>query len=196
MYMNWDSSMAIGHPSIDADHKALLDQINVLVDTAFGDDSHGSCVKARTEQLLADLRVAMAELVQSEESLMLQYDFPNVVEHRREHVELLKQFDHFVREFSASAGASLAHAVRFLREWFDYHEENWDRPLGDWLRAARERAESGVADLSPESERRASRDRRTTAPQSRFAVWRPLPGFDSHREHYHRAVERRPPHTL
>lgn len=194
MYMNWDSSMAIGHPSIDADHKALLDQINVLVDTAFGDDSHGSCVKARTEQLLADLRVAMAELVQSEESLMLQHDFPNLTEHRREHVELLKQFDHFVREFSASAGASLAHAVRFLREWFDYHEETWDRPFGAWLSARR--AESAPADLPPESERRASRDRRGATPEPRFALWRPLPGFDSHREHYHRPAERRPPHTL
>lgn len=196
MYMNWDSSMSIGHPSIDADHKALLDQINALVETAFDDNAHGSCVKARTEQMLADLRLAMADLVQSEESLMLQSDFPNVVEHRREHVELLKQFDHFVREFSASAGASLAHAVRFLREWFDYHEENWDRPLGAWLSASLKRPESEPAEVVPESERRASRDRRTTSPQPRFAVWRPLPGFDSHREHYHRAVERRPPHTL
>lgn len=196
MYMNWDSSMSIGHPSIDADHKALLDQINVLVETAFDDNAHGSCVKARTEQLLADLRSAMAELVQSEESLMLQHDYPDVVEHRREHVELLKQFDHFVRQFTASAGASLAHLVRFLREWFDYHEENWDRPFGAWLQEARGRADAEPAVVVPESERRASRDRRGAAPESRFAVWPPLPGFENYRELFHRTPERRPPQGL
>jgi hemerythrin-like metal-binding protein len=135
MYMTWDSSMEIGHPSTDAYHKALLEHINKLVETVFVDSELGPRIRAHTMQMLAGLRSLMTAHARAEDSLMVQYEFPLLAQHRKEHQELMEQFDLFVRQFSAGANASLAHAVRFLREWFDYHDEQWDRPLAMWLKA-------------------------------------------------------------
>jgi len=137
-YMSWNSSMEVGHPTVDAGHKALVDHINAFVATLFDsdgdDDGHGTCIKARVAQALVGLRSAMVEFFRCEEALMGQREFPNLIEHRSQHQDLLAQFDLFVEHFTAGATDSVAHTARFLREWFDYHEENWDRPLGAWLR--------------------------------------------------------------
>lgn len=157
MYMTWDRSMEIGHPIVDAERKALLEQINNLVDAVFGTAGLGAHVKARMSRMLGRLRAVMAEMFHTEEILMQQRGFPKLEEHRREHRELLVQFDQFVRVFNTSAGASLAHAVRFLREWLDFHAENWDRPLRTWLGAAG-RAVLGARDfILPDVERRTLR---------------------------------------
>jgi hemerythrin len=133
-YMSWNSSMEVGHPTVDAGHKALVDHINAFVDTVFDDEGPGSCIKTRVAQALVRLRSAMVEFFRCEETLMGQREFPNLAEHRGQHQDLLAQFDLFVEHFTAGATDSVAHLARFLREWFDYHEENWDRPLGAWLR--------------------------------------------------------------
>lgn len=135
-YMSWDSSMEVGHPTVDAKHKALVDHINAFVATLFdsdGDDD-GTCIKSRVTQALARLRSAMVELFRCEEALMGQREFPNLAEHRGQHQDLLAQLDLFVEHFTTGATDSVAHMARFLREWFDYHEENWDHPLAAWLR--------------------------------------------------------------
>lgn len=157
MYICWDRSMEIGHPIVDAEHKMLFEHINEFVDSVFGDEGLGAHVKSRMARLLEGLRANLAEMFQTEEILMRERGFPGLEEHRREHRELLDQFDQFVRHFNASAGASLPHAVRFLREWLDFHIEHWDRPLGAWLRLAN-RVFKGVFRLIlPDSDRRAQR---------------------------------------
>lgn len=133
-YMSWDRSMEVGHPTVDAGHQALVDHINAFVETVFDNADHGTCIKARAAQALVRLRTAMVDLFRCEEALMGQRDFPNLAEHRGQHQDLLAQFDLFVEHFTAGATDSVAHMARFLREWFDYHEENWDLPLGAWLR--------------------------------------------------------------
>ena len=157
MYMTWDNSMALGHPIVDAERKALLDHINDLVDAVFGEDGLGGHVRCRMMQLLGGLRSVLAEMFHAEELLMGQRGFPNLAEHRREHRELLDQFDLFIDSFNATAGASLAHAVRFLREWLDYHLENWDRPLVAWLGAAGSVVLGARRLILPDTDRRARR---------------------------------------
>lgn len=154
MYICWDRSMAIGHPIVDAEHKVLFDHINDFVDSVFGDEGLGSQVKSRMSRLLDGLRANLAEMFRTEEILMRQRGFPNLAEHRREHRELLDQFDQFVGHFNATAGASLAHAVRFLREWLDFHLENWDRPLGAWLRMANKVVQGVRRLILPDADRR------------------------------------------
>lgn len=157
MYICWDRSMAIGHPIVDAERKALFDHINDFVDSVFGDEGLGSHVRARTARLLGGLRANLAEMFRTEELLMRQQGFPNFDQHQREHRELLDQFDQFLLHFNATAGASLAHAVRFLREWLDFHMENWDRPLGIWLRMANKVVQGVRRLILPDVDRRTRR---------------------------------------
>lgn len=135
MYMNWDRSMEVGHPTIDADHQALINHLNALVDTLFNDDAAGGHVRERTAGMLDTLHGLIERLFGAETALMERCGFPNADEHAAQHQELLDQFVLFMEHFTAGTGESLAHFIRFLREWFDYHAETWDQPLAAWLRA-------------------------------------------------------------
>jgi hemerythrin len=170
-YMSWDSSMAIGNPVIDAEHKALLDQINDLVDAVFDIAGQGRAFRSQMAHLLARLRAAMAELFHTEEALMGRCGFPNAAEHREQHHDLIVQFDTFVRTFAAGAEVSLAHVVRFLREWFEHHTEHWDRSFGAWLRAGA--LVGGGVSVGAAASRFAGPERRARSRRNSDAVLRP-----------------------
>jgi hemerythrin len=60
--------------------------------------------------------------------------YPGLDDHRTQHAELLLQFSSFAEQFHSPQAGSVALALRFLREWFEYHIENFDAPLVSWLR--------------------------------------------------------------
>ena len=46
---------------------------------------------------------------------------------------LRDQFDDFAAHFRSPNAGSVALALRFLREWFEYHIEFYDAPMARWI---------------------------------------------------------------
>ena len=64
---------------------------------------------------------------------MVSAGFPRIPEHRVQHASLLAQFEDFAEHFRSSHPGSVAMALRFLREWFEYHIEFYDAPMARWI---------------------------------------------------------------
>jgi hemerythrin len=139
-YIEWDASHELGFSQIDQEHCGLHLLINQLFDVVFGDWTRNATLRAcggraaAIEAAFQALRVATAEHFESEEALMLASDFPGMRTHAEQHLELLEQLDSFARHFHSTHADSLPHTVRFLREWFEFHIDTYDRALVRWLK--------------------------------------------------------------
>jgi len=149
-YLNWDASMELGHSQVDAEHRALLVHLNRLVDVVFGVNQENeafrhcggrqACVEAAVEAL----RLATVEHFRSEESLMAAAAFPGLGAHADQHEELLDQLAKFAEHLHANQAESLPHAVRFFREWFEFHIDTFDRAVVRWINTGEEIADESV----------------------------------------------------
>jgi hemerythrin len=139
-YINWDYTLELGHGQIDTEHQALLGHVNRLVEIVFSDDravpgfngcdSRRACIEAAVDVLYQ----ATAEHFRSEESLMEASEFPGRRYHAEQHGELLAQLAGFAEHYHSTNADSLPHAVRFLREWIEFHIDTYDRALVRWLK--------------------------------------------------------------
>lgn len=136
-YISWDSSKELGHPQVDAEHEAMLAKLNRLVDVVFqvghDDGPNGGDRLRCIEDAVADLRQATVTHFASEEALMEKADFPAMRHHVEVHADLIEQLDRFAEHFHSTNADSLPHAVRFLREWFEFHIDTYDRALVRWV---------------------------------------------------------------
>ena len=139
-YINWDHSLQLGHPQIDAEHLGVLSRINALVEIVFSEGRElpelrcGESRRACIESAVDALRAETAAHFQSEEGLMASVDFPGLKYHAEQHGELLTQLANFADHYHSTNADSLPHAVRFLREWFEFHVDTYDRALVRWLK--------------------------------------------------------------
>lgn len=138
-YFSWNASLELGHEQIDREHKGMLGQINRLFDAVFsecdrlaiehGSGSRSACIAAA----VADMRTVAAEHFRSEEALMAAINYPALKHHAEQHADLLEQLAAIEAHFHSKRADSLPHAVRFLREWFEFHVDTYDRSLVRWL---------------------------------------------------------------
>ena len=139
-YINLDYTLELGHGSIDAEHRVLFGHVNRLIEIVLSDDRQASdlsgfdsrlaCIKAAVEALY----LATAEHFRSEEALMAASAFPGLRYHAEQHAELLQQLASFAERYRSTNADSLPHAMRFIREWFEFHIDTYDRALARWLK--------------------------------------------------------------
>lgn len=138
-YLSWNASLELGHEQIDREHQGMLGQINRLFDAVFVEcdrlaaEQGSGCRSACIAKAVAALRSVAAEHFRSEEALMAASDYPAMKHHVEQHTDLLEQLEQIEVHFNSKRADSLPHAVRFLREWFEFHVDTYDRALVRWL---------------------------------------------------------------
>ena len=136
--LQWRDELSVKIADIDEQHKRLIgiaDQINELL-KAFDDDDHYDQIL----HLLDDLTAYTIYHFQREEALMKRYDFPELVEHQKEHqsfIEKLKQYDyHHIDENQQQV---LSELLSFLVSWIFKHIMNTDFRYSDFLVSSMEK---------------------------------------------------------
>lgn len=134
-YLELDQSLHLGHEIIDQDHQTLATAINELVEVLFSapESLPAGERRARIDIGLSRLRARTERHFQDEEWIMETAGYPAFDSHQAQHASLLADLDTFAEHFHGPNGDSAAHAVRFLREWFEFHIQAWDAPLVSWL---------------------------------------------------------------
>ncbi|WP_210395381.1 bacteriohemerythrin [Motiliproteus sediminis] len=84
----WRDSMAIGHPTIDSEHKYLFCLINA-VELALQIDNAPEVVRFYLEQLIDYTRAHF----EHEEKIQLQIQFAKYAEHKMEHQKILNELE-------------------------------------------------------------------------------------------------------
>lgn len=115
----WSPQMALGIPSMDKEHKELLDEFAQLANTP--DSEFGAGLFKLTVKLERDFR--------AEEELMEKIDFPGLLSHREQHARVLGAMHHVIPEVMKGNYALGREAVRLFPQWFLFHLSTMDAVL-------------------------------------------------------------------
>jgi hemerythrin-like metal-binding protein len=117
----WDDSIALGIPSIDAQHKALFGWINTLNEAVKNGDG-----SAEVDKIIWKLISYVTEHFSDEERLMLSCNYPALAGHRKEHDQFVSRLRDI--QVSFNEGHDMGENVLgFLVDWLVCHIKGTDQ---------------------------------------------------------------------
>jgi hemerythrin-like metal-binding protein len=125
--LEWDESIALHIPAIDAQHKELIGWINALNDAV--QNGEGARLIDETLQKLINY---VFEHFSAEEKLMLSYNFPGFTSHRQEHDYFVKKLKEIQGGFQDSDETSRK-TLDFLVDWIVCHIKGTDQNYGRFI---------------------------------------------------------------
>jgi diguanylate cyclase (GGDEF)-like protein/hemerythrin-like metal-binding protein len=99
-HLEWQEAYECGQPQIDAEHRALFDAANALIDTALRDEDPGP-VGAALASLLDEVERHFAH----EEALLEAAHYPELQPHGQAHAELLRRAQALLAQLRAGQAA-------------------------------------------------------------------------------------------
>lgn len=127
--IEWQDNFSIGIPSVDYEHRQLIDLINTL---------HGSLSSSAAEEDIihflgeVDARISAHFALEEKEMSDLRYD--KLAEHKADHERLLDQIRDIADAFEGGAYTNYDDALgRHLKEWFTEHFRTQDARLHRFL---------------------------------------------------------------
>jgi len=125
---NWvvfDAAHLTGVKMIDDQHRQIVQMVN---------DLNRSLEEGRDDAELKNLFAALlaytATHFATEEALMVRYGYPQVDEHKRQHVNLVLELQGIAAEFNQGAELRL---LQSIKDWLLGHIQHADKPLGAYL---------------------------------------------------------------
>lgn len=105
----WESRFGVGHELIDAQHRAMLDQCNLLADLCAGGDE----ADRQFDQAFERLRALAREHFAAEAALLAERGHADLDDHAAE----CEEFDYLVDEIVTTDNFSRLELQRFLALW-------------------------------------------------------------------------------
>ena len=127
-FIQWGPALSINIEEIDNQHRGLIEIINTLNASAEVPNRHAVCF-----EIVMKLKNYFNEHFMTEEKYMMQYNYPEIVAHKKEHVEFIKNildFELACVEFYSPFSPMLD----FLKEWLVKHVAGTDMQMGAFLK--------------------------------------------------------------
>ncbi|HNV46940.1 MAG TPA: bacteriohemerythrin [Spirochaetota bacterium] len=127
-FINWNKQYSVGVKLFDDQHFKLVEMANALYE-AFK--------AGRGREALGETFKGLVDYVQvhftAEEELMLKHEYPQLLRHRQEHIELIARIkDLYGKALSGSSAVSME-MLNFLRDWLIRHIAESDRQYGKFF---------------------------------------------------------------
>ncbi len=135
------SYVALGHASIDRDHRHLLSLVARFASLAIDRAPADALAEA-----VCDLTEFTRSHFEYEEALMTSAGFPDADAHRMDHAALMQQLSLYLFQFSTAVEASPTEIVESLQGWFTGHLKRFDTPMVQFLLAPGRSGGSSSAD--------------------------------------------------
>ncbi len=127
-FFEYTTALSCNHNDIDAEHKKLIDLVNMLHDamkTGKGRDVIG--------KVLTSLIDYTATHFANEEKLMSSIGYPGLYQQKREHTELLKQANDLKAKYGKGETAISMDTMTFLQKWLTDHIMVSDKKIGEFI---------------------------------------------------------------
>ena len=124
----WDDSLSVQIQEIDEDHRKLVDLFNILSHSVEEGDA-SNYIEAVLEELLS----CTIWHFRHEERLMLKYSYEGLLEHKKEHQELIKSAEKLKQKFLHEGKSPSNEDIEFLEHWLTGHILSSDMELGSYL---------------------------------------------------------------
>jgi hemerythrin-like metal-binding protein len=132
--MNWDDSLDVGVPQMNAEHQEILTAMNKIFDAHSNGESG-----PRMNSLIARLGEICVRHFKDEEAFMRACAFPDLALHARIHAKLLNDFGAHAVSIEAAGGRPTAEFFNFLKLWLSAHIRGIDKKYGEHAARARAR---------------------------------------------------------
>jgi hemerythrin len=135
-HMEWRESFNTGMEDIDRQHGTLLENINALAGSIQNEDAKA------IEKVFSFLEEYSVDHFHGEESLMEEYEYPFIAEHRQEHSSFIRAFTANKQEIMSGRHERLLSLFRinlFLYDWLISHSTRVDKHLALFIQARRQR---------------------------------------------------------
>lgn len=128
--VNWNESYSVGVPSLDAQHKQLIEALNALHDAM----SNGQAAD-RMKTLVGKLGQYANTHLQTEENLLTLNNFRGFAEHKAEHDAYVTKMRNFEKDLNNGKKIVSVELLTFLREWWTGHILNSDKKYAELLKS-------------------------------------------------------------
>lgn len=123
--INWNSSNNVGHKLVDEQHQEWVKMFNQLEEHMLA--KHPNNPQEWRLNLLRRLLQFMSEHFKTEELLMEQYDYPDIVKHCRMHKDCENLIYEKYRAVMAGEIVLNSELMMIVRDWFIQHTSNEDK---------------------------------------------------------------------
>ncbi len=129
--IDWKPEFSVEIPSIDAEHRKLIDYVNEL---------HEAMRAGKSAEILGKVVKGLVDYTKThfarEEKLMKDHGYGELDRHAGEHAALIKQVGDVVARFEANKTTGLSIEVStFLRDWLQKHILGTDKRYSAHLKA-------------------------------------------------------------
>jgi hemerythrin len=115
-FVIWNQSWCIGVRDVDAQHQNLVALVNKL-NQAMSEGKGKNVLEEILESLVSYTKAHFRD----EERLMEQSAYPDILDHKRQHVELTKKVLDFQKQFKSGASGISIDILQFLGTWLKQH---------------------------------------------------------------------------
>lgn len=129
-YMDWRTTLEVGHAKIDAEHRSLVDALNNL--HLAMKQGKGKDEIEKTLLFLKDYTVAHFA---GEERLMIAHRYPETQRHCAIHADLVKEVGTLIANYQSGKILLTSAVFSFLEDWLTKHIQGEDKALGAFLKA-------------------------------------------------------------
>jgi len=128
----WATSLEIGVPEIDRQHRSLFERANTFADAVQARQSMD-----RLEELFAFLAEYALEHFVAEERYMREVGYPQLPQHIQEHAQFRRQLASLVPQWNmeGDSQAVLMALLGFLKSWLTEHVTGSDQRIGEFVRS-------------------------------------------------------------
>lgn len=112
----WTADYSVGVDLMDSQHRRIIDLVNRLID-GHGTENDAEVVAETISKMLQYTREHFA----SEETLLLQYEYPACDDHRNLHRKFLKDAIQFNTAVMLKVDGTSTKLLEYLRDWWIDH---------------------------------------------------------------------------
>ena len=127
----WQDSYSVGIKTFDEQHRKLIDMTNELYSSYFETETLSSFVFRDIIRLLVDY---IKHHFSTEEKVMEKINYYKYREHKKEHVDFIKEVLAKVNDFHSGKTNTSLPFVRFLKDWILHHIAVCDKEMGSHVR--------------------------------------------------------------
>jgi hemerythrin len=126
--LNWKPAYSLGIPSVDLEHREMIDMINRTY-SGLGEKAEPD----ETESMLEDIYAGIASHFALEERHMRDAHYAEYQAHKDEHEELLDQIRDMMDAFDQNPDSGREALQNGLSDWFGKHFATFDARLHNQL---------------------------------------------------------------
>ena len=131
-FLEWLDDWYLGIEEIDQQHLQLVSLLNQIAATLQDVDETPLCPQA-TMPLVQRLLDETRQHFKDEESIMREHDYPDLIDHHRDHVMLLAELQDFIREVEEGLRSFDVESLTALKHWLIDHVTESDLAFARYL---------------------------------------------------------------